>query len=194
MAPAVDDVAAVDSAAEAKKSKLEQWRANRNDSAKRLAEFQNAAATVAAHLSRPAPVRPAKLKAKVKRSSDAHPNLSSQPDNLPKRITRSSTRLSYGDDSVDRKRELDALHSEVAAPIAAKKARNNSDLSLNDITVSGRSFSDGFGGLSGLSFRGAEPGVKTFDASAETTDKDVAKARKLLQGLQLYDKWAVNGM
>lgn len=118
---------------------------------------------------------------------------------VPKReaavATRSSSRLK-GEGPVKRENE-DDIPAALMPDRPAKKTRIADDLDLEKIMVEGRKFAGdmtAFGHL--LPKRGAEPGVRTFDNDdiRETTDKDLKVLRESMNGLELYDKWAVNGV
>lgn len=108
--------------------------------------------------------------------------------------TRSSSRLK-GEGPVKRENE-DDVPAALMPDRPAKRSRVADDLELDKIMVEGRKFADDlsvFGRL--LPFRGAEPGVRTFDDDdiKETTDEDLKQLRESMNSLELYDKWAVNG-
>lgn len=110
--------------------------------------------------------------------------------------TRASSRLK-GEDPVKREAEDDIPVSLLPAERPAKKLRVSDDLSLSDVMVDGRKFAADISALSGLlPRRGAEPGVRTFDEDdiRQTSDKDLKRLREDMNGLTLYDKWAVNGI
>lgn len=109
--------------------------------------------------------------------------------------TRASSRLK-GEDPVKREAENEVPVSLLPAERPAKKLRVSDDLSLSDVMVDGRKFAADINALSGLlPKRGADPGVRTFDEDdiRQTTDKDLKQLREQMNGLALYDKWAVNG-
>lgn len=109
--------------------------------------------------------------------------------------TRASSRLK-GEDPLKREAEDDIPASLLPAERPAKKLRVADDLSLSDVLVDGRKFAADVSSLSGLlPKRGAEPGVRTFDEDdiRQTTDKDLKRLREEMNGLALYEKWAVNG-
>lgn len=133
------------------------------------------------------PVRPKKTRTPVERRA------------VPKReaavATRSSSRLK-GEGPVKRENE-DDIPAALMPDRPAKKSRIAEDLDLDKIMVEGRKFAEdmsAFGHL--LPKRGAEPGVRTFDIDdiRETTDKDLKMLRETMNSLELYDKWAVNGV
>lgn len=108
--------------------------------------------------------------------------------------TRSSSRLK-GEGPVKREIE-DDVPAALLPDRPAKRSRVADDLELDKIMVEGRKFADdmsAFGRL--LPYRGAEPGVRTFDEDdiKETTDEDLKRLRESMNSLALYDKWAVNG-
>ncbi|KAK7423805.1 hypothetical protein QQZ08_008848 [Neonectria magnoliae] len=108
------------------------------------------------------------------------------------RPTRMSSRLAgleADNETLKRKMEVEA---ESAAEIAkAKKLRVNGDLSLGDITVDGKKWVSGVGGLKGL-VRGAEPGVRTFteDDVRKTTTKELKELRLRMSNLKIYEHWS----
>lgn len=109
--------------------------------------------------------------------------------------TRASSRLK-GETPIKRELE-DDVPAALMPDRPAKKSRIADDLDLDKIMVEGRKFADdmsAFGHL--LPKRGAEPGVRTFDESdiRKTTDKDLKALRESMNNLELYNKWAVNGM
>ncbi|KAH7129401.1 WD40-repeat-containing domain protein [Dactylonectria estremocensis] len=110
------------------------------------------------------------------------------------RPTRMSSRLAGLDaDNETLKRKME-VETQTASDLArAKKMRVNGDLSLGDISVEGKKWEAGVGGLKGL-IRGAQPGVRTFteDDITETTDKALKGLRLRMGGLKLYEHWAPN--
>ena len=79
----------------------------------------------------------------------------------------------------------------------AKRLRISGDLNLGDIKVEGRKWDNGLDGLAGLKglVRGAQPGVRTFTEEdiEDTKDEGLKDLRLRMNGLKLYEKWAVNG-
>lgn len=110
--------------------------------------------------------------------------------------TRASSRLK-GEDPVKREAEDEQVPGRLLpAERPAKKIRVSDDLDLSDVMVDGRKFATDTTALAGLlPKRGADPGVRTFDEDdiRQTTDKDLKNLREQMNGLALYDKWAVNG-
>lgn len=109
--------------------------------------------------------------------------------------TRASSRLK-GEEPEKREAEEEVPASLLPVERPAKKIRVDEDLTLSDVMVDGRKFTMDFNALSNiLPKRGADPGVRTFDEDdiRQTTDKDLKRLREQMNGLALYDKWAVNG-
>jgi WD repeat-containing protein 76 len=73
-----------------------------------------------------------------------------------------------------------------------KKIRLSGDLDLTSIKVEEKRWTSG--GLAAM-VRGAQPGLRTFTEEdvEETSDEDLKKLRKLMSGLELYDKFLVKG-
>ncbi len=116
----------------------------------------------------------------------------------PLRPTRQSSRLAGLDADAGVLKRKAEVEAEVEAEKAkAKKQRVNGDLNLGDIQVDGRKWEAGLEGLAGLKglVRGAQPGVRTFtdDDVKETTDKGLKDLRLRMGGLELYEKWPVQG-
>lgn len=110
------------------------------------------------------------------------------------RPTRMSSRLAGLDaDNETLKRKMKVEEETAAEQAKAKKMRVSGDLNLGDITVDGKKWVAGIGGLKGI-IRGAQPGVRTFteDDLAETTDKGLKDLRSRMGGLKLYEHWAPN--
>jgi len=112
--------------------------------------------------------------------------------------------LAADDDSLKRKYEADVKFAREKD--RAKRTRVSGDLALNDISISGSRWDGGVGGLKSLQLRGAQPGVRTWEAkdvknededSEDTKDVSVeAKIKSLmkrLNKLKLYEKWEPNG-
>lgn len=111
------------------------------------------------------------------------------------RPTRMSSRLAGLDaDNETLKRKMKVEEETAAEQAKAKKMRVSGDLNLGDITVDGKKWVAGIGGLKGI-IRGAQPGVRTFteDDLTETTDKGLKDLRLRMGGLKLYEQWAPNG-
>lgn len=113
----------------------------------------------------------------------------------PARPTRQSSRLAGLDatnDTLKRKLEVEAENAAMQAK--AKKMRVAGDLVLGDISIEGKKWEAGVGGLKGL-VRGAQPGLRTFseDDIVQTTNKSLKELRLRMSGLKLYEKWAPNG-
>lgn len=144
----------------------------------------------AAKIARPAPAP------KVVRVKKSPPERKERPKRQAAVPTRASSRLK-GETPVKRELVDDDIPAALRPDRPAKKSRVSDDLSLDSILVEGRKFADDLSGLRDLSFkRGAEPGVRTFDEDdiSQTTDKDLKRLRESMNSLELYDKWAVNGM
>ncbi|KAK4179570.1 WD40-repeat-containing domain protein [Triangularia setosa] len=111
--------------------------------------------------------------------------------------TRRSTRLAGVDaDNDTLKRKFEVEVEAEAQKAKAKKLRVNGDLQLGDIPVEGRKWEagvDGLGLLKGLSVRGAQPGVRTFNEEdiEETSDEDLKELRLRMRNLKMYEKWPV---
>ncbi|KAK4664753.1 uncharacterized protein QC763_506590 [Podospora pseudopauciseta] len=140
----------------------------------------------------PSKATPTKTKAKKSTPRKREPTkVAHQP------ATRRSTRLAGVDaDNDTLKRKFEVEVEAAAEKAKAKKLRVNGDLQLGDISVEGRKWEggvDGLGLLKGLSVRGAQPGVKTFDEDdvEETSDENLKELRLRMRNLKMYDKWPV---
>jgi hypothetical protein len=121
----------------------------------------------------------------------------------PVRPTRQSSRLAGLDaDAETLKRKADVAAGVEEEKARQKKQRVSGDLNLGDIKVEGRKWGggvDGMAGLKGLGLgltaRGAQPGVRTFtdEDVKRTSNKDLKDLRLRMSGLELYEKWPVNG-
>lgn len=112
----------------------------------------------------------------------------------PRRGTRMSSRLAgvAADDEV-LKRKLDVEAEHQADQAKAKRLRIGDDMNLGDIIVDGKKYTSSMDGLKGI-FRGAQPGVRTFEYDAkEATDGDLKDLRLRMNGLKLYEHWIPNG-
>lgn len=112
----------------------------------------------------------------------------------PRRGTRMSSRLAgvaADDEVLKRKLEVEAEHQ--AEQVKAKRLRIGDDMNLGDIIVDGKKYTSSMDGLKGI-FRGAQPGVRTFEYDAkEATDGDLKELRQRMNGLKLYEHWIPNG-
>ncbi|KAH8885571.1 WD40 repeat-like protein [Thozetella sp. PMI_491] len=116
------------------------------------------------------------------------------------RATRQSSRLAGLDaDSEVLKRKFEVEAEAESERAREKRLRVSGDLDLGNIKVDGRKWEaavDGMAGLKnmGLPARGAQPGVRTFtdDDVESTTDGTLKELRLRMNGLKLYEKWAVN--
>ena len=119
----------------------------------------------------------------------------------PLRPTRQSSRLAGLDaESEVLKRKLEVEAESQNERAREKRLRVSGDLTLGDIKVEGRKWEGGAGGMAGLKSlgipaRGAQPGVRTFtDEDIEETEDGALKELRLrMNGLKMYEKWAVNG-
>ncbi|KAL6701607.1 WD40-repeat-containing domain protein [Trichoderma pleuroticola] len=111
----------------------------------------------------------------------------------PRRGTRMSSRLAgvaADDEVLKRKLEVEAEHQ--AEQVKAKRLRIGEDMNLGDIIVDGKKYTSSMDGLKGI-FRGAQPGVRTFEYDAkEATDGDLKELRQRMNGLKLYEHWIPN--
>ncbi|UKZ75646.1 hypothetical protein TrVFT333_003336 [Trichoderma virens FT-333] len=111
----------------------------------------------------------------------------------PRRGTRMSSRLAgvaADDEVLKRKLEVEAEHQ--AEQVKAKRLRVGDDMNLGDIVVDGKKYTSSMDGLKGI-FRGAQPGVRTFEYDAkEATDGDLKELRQRMNGLKLYEHWIPN--
>lgn len=112
----------------------------------------------------------------------------------PRRGTRMSSRLAgvaADDEVLKRKLEVEAEHQ--AEQVKAKRLRIGDDMNLGDIIVDGKKYTSSMDGLKGI-FRGAQPGVRTFEYDAkEATGGDLKELRRRMNGLKLYEHWIPNG-
>ncbi|KAK4199506.1 putative WD repeat-containing protein [Triangularia verruculosa] len=139
------------------------------------------------------PSKPATPKSRPKRA--AIKRELAKPTTPP--ATRRSTRLAgVGADDTTLKRKFEVELEAEAEKAKAKKLRVNGDLQLENISVEGRKWEGGVDGLGlykGLSVRGAQPGVRTFDEDdvAETSDENLKELRLRMRNLKMYEKWPV---
>ena len=119
----------------------------------------------------------------------------------PLRPTRQSSRLAGLDaESEVLKRKLEVEAEAQSERAREKRLRVSGDLTLGDIKVEGRKWESGADGMAGLKSlgipaRGAQPGVRTFtdEDIEETKDGALKELRLRMNGLKMYEKWAVNG-
>ncbi|KAK4185651.1 WD40-repeat-containing domain protein [Podospora australis] len=146
------------------------------------------------------PAKPSPKRTPAKRNRTAPSSRVKREVAVPNttRVTRSSQRgtaINGSDDNLKRKSPADLQAQNEQA--RAKRSRISGDLKLDDIPVEGRKWESSVEGLSllkGLSVRGAQPGVRTFDEEDEikaTTDKTLKDLKLRMSGLKLYEKWPV---
>ena len=152
-------------------------------------ELINELSTVAKKITPVAPT-PAPKPSRTKRKEPPAPTREQ-----PKR-TRASARLAgiEAHSEVERRKFEDEMEKEKQKQ-RAKRMRVSGDLALGSIGVDGKKWENDVQGLKDI-FRGAQPGLRTFteDDMKETDDKELKALRKRMGGLELYEKWAPNGM
>src|SRR5690606_17732986 len=97
-------------------------------------------------------------------------------------------------DSDVAKRKFEDVAAQESARQRAKRTRVSGDLALGEIGVDGKKWENDAQGLKDI-FRGAEPGVRTFneDDIKETTDEALKALRVKMGKLELYENWIPNG-
>lgn len=108
--------------------------------------------------------------------------------------TRQSRRLAAanGDGSAD-DIKLEDIPAELKLPAPqAKRTRVGGDLTLDSLQVEGQRWSNGD---ALATFRGAQPGLRTFteDDIKSSGDEKLASLRKGMNELKLYEGWLPNG-
>jgi WD repeat-containing protein 76 len=145
---------------------------------------------------------PKKIKVPApKKRKVADGSVRQRPTREPRRVlpSRQSSRLAGLEaDAEVLKRKLEVEAEAEAEKNKLKRMRRSGDLDLSQIVVEGKKWDgalEGLETLKSLSFRGAQPGVRTFKQEDEDTkDPSLKDLRSRMGGLKIYETFPVQGM
>jgi WD repeat-containing protein 76 len=147
-------------------------------------------------------IPPKKIKAPApKKRKVADGSVRERSKREPRQVlpVRQSSRLAGLEaDSEVIKRKLEVEAEAEAEKNKAKRTRVSGDLDLSQVIVEGKKWDgalEGLETLKSLSFRGAQPGVRTFKEEdiEETTDSTLKELKVRMSGLKLYETFPVQG-